>query len=361
MALKAIFGRRWVRGLGVAGAAAAGYVFGLTADRATAQLPGSQPPADKRVVAYVYGNVPVLREELGDFLIARGGWEKLDLLVNKKIIEVEAARRNVSVTPTEVEAGLADDLKSLGINKEDFVKHVLPRYGKTLFEWTEDVIKPKLLLGKMCHDRVKLADDDLRKAFDNKYGERRQAKVICWNRGDLKAAQNQWAEARKGEVEFDRIARQQADANLAGSAGLIAPVGMYPDVEDDKCTKMLFTLKQGEISQLFETPAGIMCIKCQAIVPPDKTVEFEKVRPAIEREVYEKKLAAEIPKYFGELKKVAQPNLLLKGPPSPKEFREGLDQGLNAIRQTVGPLPGDPAPGAGVPPMPVPAPVPPKP
>ena len=68
MALKAFFGRRWVRGLGVTGAAAAGYVFGVAADRLTAQVPGPAPTADKRVVAYIYGNVPVTREDLGDKL-----------------------------------------------------------------------------------------------------------------------------------------------------------------------------------------------------------------------------------------------------------------------------------------------------
>src|SRR5207249_12001612 len=115
----------------LAGAAATGYLFGVTADRASAQLRSAPPPsADKQVVAYIYGNVPVTREELGDFLIARGGAEKLELLVNKKIIEVEAARRNISVTSTEIEAGLNDDLKGLGINKKDFIEHVLPRYGK---------------------------------------------------------------------------------------------------------------------------------------------------------------------------------------------------------------------------------------
>ena len=202
-------------------------MFGVTTDRASAQLPGTPPApaADHRVVAYIYGSVPVTREELGEFLIARGGAEKLELLVNKRIIEIEAARRNITITATEIEAGLNDDLKGLGINKADFIKHVLPRYGKTLYEWTEDVIKPRLMLNKMCRDRVKVTDDDLRKAFENRYGEKRQAKVICWNKQDQKAALKQWEEARKSEVDFDRIARTQADPNLASSCGLVAPVG----------------------------------------------------------------------------------------------------------------------------------------
>jgi len=357
MTLKAIFGRRWVRALGIAGAAAAGYAFGVTADRAGAQPPGAQPAlpsADKRVVAYIYGNVPVTREELGEYLIARGGAEKLELLVNKKIIEVEAARRNVSVTGTEVEAGLNDDLKSLGINQADFVKHVLPRYGKTLFEWTEDVIKPRLLLSKMCRDRVKVTDEDLRKAFENRYGEKRQAKVICWNAADMKAALKQWEEARKGDVEFDRIARTQADANLASAGGLTAPVGKYQYAEiegqSDAVEKALFNLKVGEMSELFQTPAGIMCVKLVAVLPPDTTVKLEQVRTTLERELFEAKMNLEVPKFFGELKKTAQPNLLLKGPPTEKEFREGVTQGL----QQAGLVQPQPTPKPGTPGVPPP-------
>ncbi len=334
MTLKAIFGRQWVRVLGLAGAATAGYFFGITSDRVGAQQPGLPTP-DKRVVAYIYGNMPVTREELGDFLIARGGHEKLELLVNKRIIEVEAAKRNITVTPIEVAAGLEEDLKGMGITKADFIKVILPRYGKTLFEWTEDVIKPRILLGKMCADRIKVTEDDVRKLFENRHGERRQAKIICWSREDLKAAQRGWEEARKGEADFDRVARTQADPNLAASAGLIAPVGKFADVEDDTCTKVLYSLKVGEVSHLFETPAGIMCIRCVAIVPPDANAKLEgKLRDTLERDVYEKKMNSEVPKFFTELKKVAQPNLLLKGPPSQKEFREGVMQGLQQVGAT---------------------------
>ena len=105
---------RWVRRLGLAGVAAAGYVAGLTADRVTAQPPGNAPlpPPDRRIVAYIYDTVQVTREELGDFLIDRGGYEKLDLLVNKRIIEVEAARRKVTVTAYEVQADLESDVRA---------------------------------------------------------------------------------------------------------------------------------------------------------------------------------------------------------------------------------------------------------
>ena len=336
------FGRRGHRpyrwGIIIFLALGCGYYLGHVASTSMtllAQTPSSgNISSSRQVVAYIYNGIPITREELGEFLIARGGYQKLELLVNKRIIEIEAARRNFAVTPEEVQAALNENLRTLGISKEDFINKVLPHYGKTLYEWTEDVIKPRLLLTKMCRDRIKVSEEDLRRAFENKYGERRQAKIILWRAGELKVAQKQWDEARRSDEDFDRIARMQADPNLAAACGLVAPIGRFAWVDSegksDAVEKMLFSLKEGEISQLFQTPAGIMCIKCVKIIPPDSNVKLEQVREELEKDIFDKKLNAEIPKFFGELKEQAKPQLLLKGPPSPEEFSEGTKRLIEA-------------------------------
>src|SRR5260370_34641566 len=51
-------------------------------------VPASTAPASdysQRVVAYIHGNIPVTREELGEFLIARQGASKVELLVNRRL------------------------------------------------------------------------------------------------------------------------------------------------------------------------------------------------------------------------------------------------------------------------------------
>lgn len=362
--------RQLLRGLAFAGVAAAGYAFGVTSDRAAAQPgqpgalpgtpalppgPGLQPPPkaapagepDRRITALIYGNVPVTREELGEFLIARGGHEKLELLVNKKIIEVEAARLKVTVTTTEIKAALEEDVRGLGISKEDFVKHILPRHGKSLYEWTEDVIRPRLLLTKMCQGRVQVTDADIQNTYENRFGERRLAKVITWNENDFRTAQKQWDEARKGDDDFDRVARQQADPNLAASGGLVKPIGKHPETENDDIHKALWKLQPGELSAIFKVPAGYMCIKYVSAVPAEANAKFDdKMKEALRKELFAQRLERKIPEYFKELKDAARPQVYLKGPPSTAEFREGVEQ---LIQQTGG-VPAVPAP------MPVPKP-----
>jgi hypothetical protein len=340
---------RLLRGLAFAGAAAAGYAFGVTSDSAQAQpAPGTLPPGmaqpqpaqqppkaaegDRRIVGYLYGSVPITREELGDFLIARGGYEKLELLANKRIIEIEAQRRGVTVTPVEVKAKLEETLRTLGVTLKDFEEKVLKRYNKNLYEYVEDVIRPEMLMTKMCRERVKVSEEDLQRAFGNRFGERRQAKIICWSKDDTKVALKQWEEARKGDAEFDAVARTQADPNLAAACGLTRPVGRNVEGEKDATlAKALYSLKLGEISGILDVKdAGLLCVKCVAILPPDPNVKLDdKMRAALSAELFQKKLEAEIPKFFHELRKTAQPNLILKGPPSAEEFREGVRELIN--------------------------------
>src|SRR5262249_23602779 len=91
-----------------------------TSDRSAPAQPVTEsvplaPPSgtdySRRVVAYYNGTVPVTREDLGEYLIARMGAERLENLVNKKIIEYYCRDRGIEVTAAEVEAAYIDDLK----------------------------------------------------------------------------------------------------------------------------------------------------------------------------------------------------------------------------------------------------------
>jgi hypothetical protein len=292
--------------------------------------PANPPPridhADPRVLAIVYGTIPITREDLGDFLIVRGGFEKMELLVNKRIIEYAAAKQGVSLSPEEIEKGKKEYIAKLGIDNvqyADFVKHVLPKQKLTEYTWLEDVLKPELLMTKMCRERVKIGNDDLKKAFETKFGERRKAKIILWRKDEARFALKQFDELRKSDEAFDRLARAQFDPNLAAACGAVAPIGRYVDAENPRIAEVLFTLQEGEVSQLFETPAGIMCVKLVGIVPPNTSVTLEQVRESLSKEVFERKLAREEGAMFGELKQAADPNILLRGPTTMREFEEG--------------------------------------
>src|SRR5437899_2036092 len=168
-----------------------------------------------RVVAYIYDTMPITREELGEYLIARMGKERLGHLVNKRIIEHACQQKGIEVTSAEVEADLAETLKGLAVNgqavtRNDFVSKVLKPYNKTLYEWKEDVIKPRLLLTKLCRDRVQATEEDLRLAYEAYYGEHVECRLIMWPvKEESHVLNTVYAKIRDSEEEFERGAKQQ--------------------------------------------------------------------------------------------------------------------------------------------------------
>ena len=342
----------------MAGALAAGV--GFLAQRAVTQTPPSAEPTlvdpkgkdyGSRPVAYIYANVAVTRADLAEFLIARGGHEKVELLVNKMIIEEEAKRRKITVTPQEMEAAFKADLNISNppIRKEDFINLILPKYNKTYFEWMEDVVRPRLILGKMCADRIKVTDDDLKRIFEREFGEKKAVKIIIWPKGDdLKSIQKTWAIIRKSDVEFDSVARAQSNPALGSTAGEIKPIARFQigDDKDKVVEQKAFSLKEGDISEIFETQQGYMVMKLLKTVPADKSAKFESVKEKLYKEAYELKQGAEIPKMFAELCVSAKPNVLLSGPPAAWRFdKTSREMAEDVIKQhTVQPAAGTAVP-----------------
>jgi len=176
---------------------------------------------------------------------------------------------------------------------------------------------------------VQATEEELKKAFERHYGEKRQAKIILWDKAAFRQAQKDWEEARKGDAEFNRVARGQNNPNLAAAAGQVAPIGRHGDAPNPLIEKVVFELKEGELSQLFQTPAGILCVKCIGVIPPQQGVDFAAVKPALEKEVLAKKQGQEVAALFAQLRTAANPNLILRGPPSEAENAEGIRQIIN--------------------------------
>ena len=249
----------------------------LIATQLSAQPPASSAPYGKRVVAYIYGDVPITREDLGEFLIERYGAEKVQLLVNKLIIEHACQRRGLTVTRDEIDAALAQDLKDLGVNKRDFIKVVLKNYGKTLYEWENDVIKPRLLMGKLIRDQISVSEEDLKKMFEHLYGEKVRGRIIMWQPSELRIAQRKYGEIRETEEAFAREARNQFNPTLAQSGGQVT-VAKHSLGQNNLLEKEAFALHEGEVSRILSTQEGHIVFKCDGRIPADATKDFEKER-----------------------------------------------------------------------------------
>jgi parvulin-like peptidyl-prolyl isomerase len=347
--------RQLALGSGILGVAALAFCWG----RSGAQSPPPSPPAGahpveelplgppsssdyaRRVVAYIHNNIPITREDLGEYLIARQGTEKVELLVNRRIIEHACRARGIEVSDAEVEAALADDLKGLNVNRMDFVTKVLKQYGKTLYEWKEDVIRPKLALTKVCRDRVQVTDDEIRVAYEQHYGEKVACRMILIFKNEGRKATDIWEKVCKSPDEFDRAARTQAVAALAAKGGVIPPISRH--FGDESIERQAFSLRPGEVSPLIDTPDGYVVLRCESRIEPDTTKKLEAERPALAKEVLDRKINQEIPKVFNEMKAQAAPKIYLKKALTQEDLERSVRQELQAGPAKVGP----PAPPQG--------------
>ncbi|MFO0969200.1 MAG: peptidyl-prolyl cis-trans isomerase [Gemmataceae bacterium] len=275
----------------------------------------SKPKGDyeNRVVAEIHGSTPITRADLGEFLIERFGADRVEFLVNRKILEKECAAKKITVSDAEVEAQLREDVNGIApgqfLTPEEFEKNILKRFNKTIYEWKEDVIRPKLLLAKMCRPLVKVSEEELKNAFEAKYGPRVQVRIICFLKDDRNYVKV-YNEAKASEEKFNHYAKNQAIDNLRMTGGVVPPFHKH---FDPVLSPEAFALKVGEVSKLIEMSDGSrVMMKCDKHIPADATKTYADVRLFLEDELKAQKLAAMIPEKFSDMRKAANAKVYLK-------------------------------------------------
>jgi hypothetical protein len=341
--------RRVLQGAVVSAVAVAAFCWGKhggTSPASAQQQPGrsnlalspSQSDYDRRVVAVIHGNIPITREELGEYLIARFGAERVEFLVNRRIIEHACHAHRIHVSDAEVDQEYAADLKAMNLSEKDFLG-LLKRSNKTLFEYREDVIRPKLAMQKMCRGRVEVTEADLRKAFEARYGEQVVCRMIVLQKEMKPKAPEIWARVRASEEEFDKESMSQFIPALASKKGLVPPIHRH--FPDPLIENAAFTLRNyGDTSELLPMPDGsFVILKLVERKPANMAAKFEEERVGLEREVFQAKLAMSIQPMFNELRARARPEIILRRDGSPQEQDRQITEQLRGTH-----LPGAPAP-----------------
>jgi len=269
--------------------------------------------SDGRTVAFI-GNVPVMREELGEYLIARFGAERLEFLVNRKIVEMECSKHKIFVTDQEVEHRFREELYKFGpmpLTETEFVKNVLRRFNKTLYEWKEDVIRPKLLMEKLVKSTVKVTDEEVMEGFEARFGPKVECRMIVMQAGNSPAVQTMWNKVKNNPEQFIAEAKTQFIPGLQEKAGLVPPI--HKHFGDKKIEEWAFKLREKEISEPIPLQDGThVILMCEKHVPKEVSARFDLVRFQIHKEVEEMKIALKIPEVFAKLHQEANPRLVLQ-------------------------------------------------
>jgi RNA polymerase sigma factor (sigma-70 family) len=259
-------------------------------------------------VAVIFGDIPITRAELGDHLIRRLKPEQLQAYINERILEHACRAKGVNVSEQEVGAAYEADRRACDRAPEGF-EEFLRQQHKTVAEWKEDVIRPRLQLRKLCRERVQITEQDLRDAYEADYGEKVECQVILWPAAENEKAERLYPTLVENEARFQQAAGTQPTHALATTDGHIPPFGRH-STGNEKLEKAAFALRPGEFSPLLETPEGIMLLKCLKRIPADRSRRLEEERGTLRQEVMDRRYQKEAQELFQELQEQARPRVL---------------------------------------------------
>jgi hypothetical protein len=120
--------------------------------------------------------------------------------------------------------------------------------------------------------------------------------------------QDVWERVRKSEDEFNKAAvdpQIQFIPQLQSCKGEVPPICKH--FPDPRIEKEAFSLQPGQISSLIGMPdKTTIILRCEQLIAADATKRLEDERIRLHSEVFDKKLAAEIPKFFQRMREDAR-------------------------------------------------------
>src|SRR5207244_3928648 len=135
---------------------------------------------------------------------------------------------------------------------------------------------------KFCRDRITVTADDLKKAFEARYGEKVECRMIVMPKDQGRHNLEIYEKVRNNDAEFDSAARSQFIAALGQSGGKVPPI--HHHFADPRIEKEAFSLKPGEVSSVIEMPDNTSVIlKCVQHIPADTTKRMEEVQLALHK------------------------------------------------------------------------------
>ncbi|MDD4202799.1 MAG: peptidylprolyl isomerase [Candidatus Omnitrophica bacterium] len=240
--------------------------------------------------------------------------QQLDQLINDKLVVSEAKKLGIVVTPEEIQQEV-DAVKKQFQNEEDFYI-TLEQQGIRLEElkrnYMENIMSKKLIDNQIGAGisilpyEVKEFYRENQEKFVTPPKAKVQSLVIRVNddRADKMAYDIVCGilyRLKKGE-DFSEMAyncSEDSYATKGGDMGYIEKGHMAKQIDD-----VIFSLEEGEISDIVKTPIGYHIFKAKEKIEP-KQEAFYDVHSNIEEMIYRKKIQHKLEKFIKELRENA--------------------------------------------------------
>ena len=234
----------------------------------------------------------------------------LDDMIMSRLVETEAAGRRIFVNDQEVE-GYIDQLAARNnLSRKEFEAALLRQQGKAMpvfkKEVSAQILKSKLA-GELIRGGLAVSDEEVDKYLaehpELKQGAGKirlsQIAVFIENRGETEARliiEKARRNLEEGE-NFGKIAAEYSDSPDAAQGGLI---GLVDEKDlDSRVFDAVFALKDGEISDIVQTPMGFHVFKVeQRLSAEGEEHQMERIREEALQALKQRKLETKLQSYF---------------------------------------------------------------
>lgn len=265
-------------------------------------------------VAATLNGQKITVQQLADECIDRHGVEILDGTIQRRLLEQELNRRNLSVTQEDVDAEVARAAIQMGkttsageADIEAWLKMVTEQQGISEEQYIHDTVWPTCALKNLVGDKVTLTQEDIQKGFEANYGPRARCRAIVLP--SQRKAQEVWEQARsvispqKLEASIEQFARlakeysmEVTSRDLGGQVPPIQRHGGQPTVEAEA-----FKLQKGELSSIIQAGDKYIILLSEGFTEPTK-ITLAEVEDIIRADIHEKKMRIAMAAEFKRLK-----------------------------------------------------------
>jgi foldase protein PrsA len=319
---------------------------------ALSNLPPPNPPAgsEDEVIATVQGDV-ITRKDLEPVLIEGYGLNVLLALVQLDLVEQEAARQHVAVTPDDVaneRAITMDNLRrateqmessgqpttqpqNLSAEQENqLLDQLLQQQHVSRAEFAV-VLRVNAYLRKIAEPKVNanLTEDKIRQQFNAMYGEKVVVHyIVCNNMSEIAEVRRDLAAGKS----FEDVARLRSLNRQTGPAGgELPPFTLSDNRFPPEFKQVAFNMKIGEVSDPVQIGKFIYVAKLIDIIPPAHA-RFEDYRDVVKKELYDSTVQAAMKVMRDQLARKALDSLHIRNPVLAKQWADRIDNKNGQIR-----------------------------
>lgn len=307
-----------------------GLMFGLgisfaAVDSGTAQLVQNAPnPAattgatqgvnrqvgqDRIQTVAVVNGEPISRDTLAQACLARFGKEVLESMVNKRLIEMECQRRGITITEEEIFAQLEKVAKGVGVegmSVQQYLQIVSEKRNISPQRIKDEIVWTDLAMRKLAEGTFTVTQQEVDQAVAREFGPRVQVRLIMEN--SQEQAQIILQAARKNPEQFGNLAKNYSrDTATAPYMGLSPQPFKQGDLEA-AAEAVLFSLEEGQISDVVELHGKYYIFQCQRKYPATtlNPEQLQIVQQRVKAALSTQKLDEQAPNMFRALQDQAQ-------------------------------------------------------